>query len=543
MRIGADELSAAILEIYSAVSEPDGNPGQLSRIAAACLDSDSGVFQFMNAAPAIVAGGAPTILSCPSSTANLDSGTHVIYVQHYHDCNVWFKKGWRRGFPAIVLSQELVDERTFLHSEWYEFCQQRDLFHCIGVQFRLEGNFVAAFGAHRPRRAQAFDEDSRRTMAILLSHLQRACQMLHRLGVAAEHRRLTLDLLDRLHIGSIVVQADGRIRWANRIAETVLMRGTELLVHHGRLGVADPRYARALERRIAEAAKVSGAAGGLLHLSRATGPPLSLLVAPLVLHDFGPFRAPSALVLFSDPEANSRFATDAIAQTYALTRAECDLLSVGDYITPDFSAIVGYLGLKGEYKRDVNVSLCTNLVTHLRGINRSGAIVGYCNGHGFLLQNGTVTQIDYPDKNATSTFLEDISDKGLITGNWDDANNASHAFKLDTATNTFTPIKIRGATFTQVFGLNNAGLIAFGSDKGAFIYCPHKASRCPNSAGAIESPDAAAIRVSPSYFKSFVCAHGCSLGPRRSNVSATSREKSARGFEAALRKYPWLKQP
>jgi len=326
MQIGADELSAAIQEIYAAVAEPNGNPDQLSKIVARCVDSESGLFQFMNAAPAALVGGTPAILSCPSSTTNIDAAARAAYVEHYHDVNIWYKEGSKRGWPTIVLCHELFEERTFLRSEWGEYCRARDWFHCIGVQFRLEGNFVAAFGAHRPQKARTYDEDSRRVMAVLLPHIQRACQMLHRLGAAAEHRRLTLGLLDRLQMGSIMVNADGHIRWANAVAERVLRRGTELTVHCGYLRTADPRHVRQLERSIFEAAELGGSAGGLLHIHRAAGAPLSLLIAPLQAPFLLSKAGSSTLILFSDPDARPVLSSEAVASTYALTKAENDLL-------------------------------------------------------------------------------------------------------------------------------------------------------------------------------------------------------------------------
>jgi hypothetical protein len=156
--------------------------------------------------------------------------------------------------------------------------------------------------------------------------------------------------------------------------------------------------------------------------------------------------------------------------------------SVGDYWDTVNFIRYGYYAKKGKYQEDLTLPFDTTR-TAPRAINSAGTVVGFFSTsgtmHGFLLKGGVATQIDYPDQAAVSTGLEGINDKGMVTGGWTDADNNSFAFLYDTTNSTFTPLTIDGATFTQVWGINKAGLIAVDSDAGVFIYCPKKPSKCP----------------------------------------------------------------
>jgi hypothetical protein len=165
---------------------------------------------------------------------------------------------------------------------------------------------------------------------------------------------------------------------------------------------------------------------------------------------------------------------------------------VGDYAISD-GDIEGYYGIKGKYKASLTLPFDTTQ-THPRGINGANAVVGAYNvtaqtSSGFLLQDGNVSTVNFPDPSAVSTFLEGINDKGLATGIWEDEDSDISAFTWNTTSNAFTPIKVPNATLVEAFGVNKAGLVAVDSDVGPFIYCPKAKSKCPsNGQEAIEEP-------------------------------------------------------
>ena len=158
---------------------------------------------------------------------------------------------------------------------------------------------------------------------------------------------------------------------------------------------------------------------------------------------------------------------------------------------------LGYTGKNATWSQDFQVFGSPRVAG--RGINKGGVIVGYYgdasgNAHGFILESGVATRIDFPDVTEVDTYLEGINDKGVISGEWDDGVNEVQGFTYDMKSGTFTSISVLGAAGEQMFGINNAGLIALNTDAGGFIYCPLKPKQCP--AGGKNNPDGKTIHIS-----------------------------------------------
>jgi hypothetical protein len=96
------------------------------------------------------------------------------------------------------------------------------------------------------------------------------------------------------------------------------------------------------------------------------------------------------------------------------------------------------------------------------GINATGDTVGQFlgtktgNTHGFLLNGGVVTLVEYPG--ATSSFATGINDTVDIVGYYLMADTRWHGFLLSQG--NFTTFDVPGATNTSANAINNAGAIA-----------------------------------------------------------------------------------
>lgn len=139
-------------------------------------------------------------------------------------------------------------------------------------------------------------------------------------------------------------------------------------------------------------------------------------------------------------------------------------------------------GQKGKFTAMVDTALH---YTEPHAVNASNVVVGFFYipslEHGFILEDGVLTQIDYPDDgNVNGTRLNGINDDGIVTGRWLDLHHRPHAFKYDMNTATFTPLHPPGTPYSTAWGINEKGLIAMTSDIGSFVYCPN-AKRCPAS--------------------------------------------------------------
>ena len=323
------DLHAVVSDIYAAALEA-GGLNKLAAIIAEALGTRSGLLSLLQR-PEPGQCALPDIVGLPSATENFDDWARTAYAEHYHQCNLWFERGIKRGFPAIVLSQELADPDELVRSEWYEYCRKLDTFHVLGAQFHVNGQFSAQFGAQRPRGLESFDEASRRTMSLLLPHLQRAMQIQLRLSLYDQVQAVTLDLLERVGFGVIILDEAKRLLFANRLAERELEKESGLRVSKGRLCVP-ANSARSFDHMVDEAARTNSSkglgAGGMLNVPVRGGEALRLFISPLPRERvaFG-VAAPAVLVLLGDPDAAAPRRADELRKAFGLTQAEARLLS------------------------------------------------------------------------------------------------------------------------------------------------------------------------------------------------------------------------
>jgi DNA-binding CsgD family transcriptional regulator len=339
------ELVSVIGQIYEAATEPN-------RIANLCTL----LAPHFGTASSIIHTCTPSALemrSIVSATVNLDAWAWSTYAEHYHDRNTWFQRGIRKGPTVVVICEELVPHRELLRSEWYDYCQKVDWFHCLGLGVAIGDDLVGGMGFHRPRSAKPFDEEDRRRAYLILPHLERALQIQYRVARLVRERDIAFDVIDSMGIGILLVAMDGRLLLANRVAEGVLRGGQGLSIREGRLRAQEPRQQGELERLIGAAARTSAgegaSAGGTLALARMAGPPIVLLVSPFRSEaiGFGPAR-PAAVVFFAEPDQPAAVSEKALRSAYRLTPAQARLVA----------AILGGQSLT-EYAETARISINT----------------------------------------------------------------------------------------------------------------------------------------------------------------------------------------
>ncbi len=194
---------------------------------------------------------------------------------------------------------------------------------------------------------------------------------------------------------------------------------------------------------------------------------------------------------------------------------------VGDYLDP--AAPTNYrgfvLGPGGHYTL-VDYPASGVTITTARGVNDAGTIVGRWDNssgtHGFFLANGTFSNYDAPGSTATglwfvnnkgqfggdyetadgvthglivsgskvitvdvpgSTFvvIHDLNDNGIAVGiDTDPATGLDHSFLYNVSTGQLTPFNFPGATDTDLYGINNAGVVVgtFDNFSVAFVATP-----------------------------------------------------------------------
>ena len=328
--VNASRILQVIGQIYDAALDPVAMQ-RLPLAVARLLGSESCVFHF-SCLPTQAGAFIPKNTRLPVGTANFDAKDFMAYAEYYHERNEWYARGWKKGFPAVVLGQELLSNRDLLRTEWYDFCQSTRMYELLGAQCLITQNLIGCIGVHRPRGAAAFDETDRHTLSLLLPHLQRVFQLYERLERTTINHTLAADLLDSLSVGMVLVGTDFRLLFASALAERILRAGHYLSVSGGRLRTPRNPSGVHLQRLIAGAVRTSagqtGGSGGSVQLDGGPRTPLSILVSPLRLAQQGlGLMEPAAILIFSDPDASLEVPASRLRQSFRLTPAELRLLS------------------------------------------------------------------------------------------------------------------------------------------------------------------------------------------------------------------------
>ena len=326
-----DEL-ALIGQIYEAALDPLAMQ-RLPLLLARHFDSESCILLF-NIRPDPTNGSQmPATARLPIGTANFDPRICLAYAEHYHELDVWYERGWKKGFPAVVLGDELLSHEELMRSEFSDFCKLTGgMYKVMGAQYLINDTLIGALGIHRRLAEGSLDESDRRKLMRLLPHLQRTFQIQERLGIDAARASLAANLLESSSIGLIMVGHDSRLLFASAVAERLLRNTRYLAQCQGRLRAAHPAHRAKLDRLVAGAIRTSaglaGDSGGTMHLAGNIGSSLSLLVAPLRSSsmEFGLVQ-PAAVLIFADPDATIQIPEQEIARAFGLTPAEIRLFS------------------------------------------------------------------------------------------------------------------------------------------------------------------------------------------------------------------------
>jgi DNA-binding CsgD family transcriptional regulator len=335
-------LLRMIARIYDAASDPSGFTGLAPDLAREFAGDYSIVYVVQDAQ-----ARRPDVLL--SATPNFDDWAHSSYTGYYRQRDIWALDIVKKARSGVIIDgHEAINRRDLLRSEIYnDWYRKVGIYHAIAGVFPVHGD-IGFVSVTRPEAHAEFDERAKTRLGLLLPHVQRAVQIHRRLSAAEQQRALTFEMLERLALGIIIVEADARVRFANSVAEHVLQLGRDLIVVQGQLRLRNQKPMRTFEKVVRDAAWTSvgrgTSPGGVVAVPRPEGLPLSLLISP--------YRAPlatdplvqgTALIIFSDPESQADIPERTLAKMLGLSPAEGRLVTAlvaGQSIT-EYAETVG----------------------------------------------------------------------------------------------------------------------------------------------------------------------------------------------------------
>ncbi|MCC6076484.1 helix-turn-helix transcriptional regulator [Pseudomonas sp. GCM10022188] len=277
---------------------------------------------------------------------------------------------------TVVMLEELIDEREWLDSVIYrDFLEPLQVRYMMGADIRSDDGREREFRLRvsRPPQGRPFSETERALCGLLLPHLKRALRLYAHLDRVESACRLYVGTLERMGIGSILLDEDGAICRLNKVAEDILAAGDSLQLHNGLLEAISPRDDRRLWRLIRQATAGRRGMGLVEAIALDRGGQrgsLSVLVRSIPLTVSAEAGRAAAVELILRDSAHPALPSEPLLrQLYQLTPAEASLaVLLGEGLTLEESA--SRLGISRNTAR-----------THLRavfaktGVKRQTALV------------------------------------------------------------------------------------------------------------------------------------------------------------------------
>lgn len=323
-----DSLDALIRKLYDAVLQEESWPSFLEGLARAVR---------ADAVALVAATTDGTVLREVTFDLGTDPSARRDYLDYYADLDPWARAGaLDEPVGAVAVSERFVSESSLARTEFYnDYYRPNGWHHGFGAKlFEDAEGMAAVVTGHRHKRRGAFSPEDERLLARLVPHLRRALRMRHELEAVSAEREAGAQLLDRVSVGTILVDERGRVVRTNRIADDILARCDGLASRPDGLEAAVPQQTVALRRAIAEAAATSRGeglgAGGRFRISRPSGrSPYLLEVSPIErgAEIWGSGRSLAAILL-TDGNGGIQPDERALQTFYELTPAEAELTAL-----------------------------------------------------------------------------------------------------------------------------------------------------------------------------------------------------------------------
>ena len=318
-----EKMLELIGRIYDAAADPRLWPAFLNGFADTVAGTTAGIVEY----------DLRTLKAAKLVGIRFDPDYARRWVEYYCTVDEWFLAWWRRfnrdGAEAVAISEELVDLTRLKKTEFFnDYLLPQQQFHQLGGAITKEDTWCVGFTCHRTDKQGPFGTSDVEFLHALMPHLKRAVQFERRFAELDGRHRGSLDALDGLSIGIILLDDRGRILIINKAAKRTLDQNDGLAMRREGLAAGTATEHQSLWSLIGAAGsttkKEGFSPGAQIGIVRPSGKrPLSLLVMPSSANAFPPEAGRPAVIIFvSDPEQQTQTIPGAFAQAYALTVAE-----------------------------------------------------------------------------------------------------------------------------------------------------------------------------------------------------------------------------
>lgn len=322
MHGGAYEVLTLVARIYDAALEPRLWPQVMTELAEA-VGGAQVVMGFQDPEP-----------RCVPLPLRRESDGQASFRAHRDGSGSQWQPISRMPVGEVVLLRAAAARddagHTHRHREWRRSVATGAA--ALGVNLFSMNGLPVVCGVTRLNGAQPFTQCQLDLFTAVAPHLSRAAQTHYRFWRLDLQEGLARRGAEARSQAAIVVDAGGRVLFANDIATELLRTCEGIVIEGARLTAVDRDTARSLRQLIAACACTNSngtSPGGALPVARRSRTALQLVVAPFLRRSDGAWwygaSHPAAQVLFSDPERDREIRAGVLRRTFRLTAAEASL--------------------------------------------------------------------------------------------------------------------------------------------------------------------------------------------------------------------------
>ena len=248
----SEALSLAIERLYDASVDPSRWSEALSK-ATEFVGGFSANLSWQDAAN----NNAMTLHSW-----NCDEDYLQLYFEKYANLNPYFPALAFVEIGKVVSGADIIPHEEFRETRFYlEWVKPQGLIDVIGVNLERTAASTAFFTIHRSEDNGIVDGDMRRRCALIAPHVRRAVAIGKVVQTAKSTEVMLKAALDRVAAAVVFVTGNGKIVFANQVADEFFRDKQVLISRRGVAGAVDAAADRLLREAFAAAERGDAALG------------------------------------------------------------------------------------------------------------------------------------------------------------------------------------------------------------------------------------------------------------------------------------------
>lgn len=232
----------------------------------------------------------------------------------------------------VVTLAELIPEQELLDSDYYQhYLEPAGVFHIIGTDTREPNGLIARLRISRSKNEQPFCEQDKAFLHQLAPHLQQAVEIHARLSEIKSERNIYASAVDRLAVGTIILDEQGQILKSNDLASQLLKHKDGISQHKHKLVFdqhdLNTEFNSLLAQVLGSSTNSKPGMAQALRVTRPSGKAdLGLIIRPVPTSEWPEGQSsPTAVVFISDPEQQSDTSQRIITRLFGFTPAEATI--------------------------------------------------------------------------------------------------------------------------------------------------------------------------------------------------------------------------